>query len=69
MGKMLAAELEWVQSNPKARQTKSKARLKRYEEMLQAPPRESLAHSARIYIPPGPRLGTQVRRATPSVTY
>jgi ATPase subunit of ABC transporter with duplicated ATPase domains len=61
MSKMLAAELEWVQSNPKARQVKSKARLRRYEEMLQAPPREALAHSARIYIPPGPRLGTQVR--------
>ena len=60
MSKMLAAELEWVKSNPKARQTKSKARLRRYEEMLQTPPRESLAHSARIYIPPGPRLGTKV---------
>lgn len=59
MSKMLAAELEWVQSNPKARQTKSKARLRRYEEMLQEPPREALAHSTRIYIPPGPRLGTQ----------
>jgi len=49
-----------VQSNPKARQTKSKARLTRYEEMLNTPPRESLAHSATIYIPPGPRLGTKV---------
>jgi len=64
MAKMLEAELEWVRSSPKARQTKSKARLRRYEEMLQAPPRESLAHSAQIYIPPGPRLGSQVIEAS-----
>jgi len=63
MAKMLNAELEWVRSNPKARQSKSKARLRRYEEMLQTPPRESLAHSAKIYIPPGPRLGAQVVEA------
>ena len=56
----LANELEWVRSNPKARQAKSKARLKRYDEMLSTPVREELAHSARIYIPPGPRLGEQV---------
>ena len=61
--KMLEAELEWVRSNPKARQTKSKARLRRYEELLEAPQREDLAHSSRIYIPPGPRLGTQVIEA------
>ena len=60
MAKMLATELEWVKSNPKARQTKSKARLQRYEDLLAMPTREDLAHAARIYIPPGPRLGTQV---------
>ena len=37
----LASELEWVRANPKARQTKSKARLTRYEEMLSAPAREA----------------------------
>ena len=61
LAKTLAAELEWVRSNPKARQTKSKARLARYEEMLNTPTREALAHSATIYVPPGPRLGSQVR--------
>jgi len=59
----LQNELDWVRSNPKARQTKSKARLSRYEEMLLAPQREELSHSASIYIPPGPRLGTQVVEA------
>jgi ATP-binding cassette ChvD family protein len=61
--KTLQNELEWVRSNAKARQTKSKARLSRYEEMLMAPQREELSHSASIYIPPGPRLGTQVVEA------
>jgi len=61
--KSLESELEWVRSNPKARQTKSKARLSRYEEMLNTPARESLAHSATIYIPPGPRLGQLVIEA------
>lgn len=61
--KTLKSELEWVRSNPKARQTKSKARLDRYEEMLTTPARESLAHTASIYIPPGPRLGEIVIEA------
>jgi len=61
--KTLESELEWVRSNPKARQTKSKARLARYEEMLATPPREALAHSATIYVPPGPRLGQLVIEA------
>ena len=60
----LQNELEWVKATPKARQTKSKARLSRYEELLSTPARESLAHSATIYVPPGPRLGTQVIEAT-----
>jgi ATPase subunit of ABC transporter with duplicated ATPase domains len=59
----LQNELEWMRSNAKAKQTKSKARLARYEEMLLAPQREELSHSASIYIPPGPRLGTQVVEA------
>jgi sulfate-transporting ATPase len=45
-----------VRSNPKARQTKSKARMSNYEELLATPTRE-LATSGSIYIPPGPRLG------------
>eukprot|EP01038_Epipyxis_sp_PR26KG_P009380 gene9380-12639_t len=61
--KTLESELEWVRSNPKARQTKSKARLTRYEEMLNTPARESMAHSTSIYIPPGPRLGDVVIEA------
>lgn len=61
--KTLISELEWVRSNPKARQVKSKARLDRYEEMLATPARESLAHSTSIYIPPGPRLGDIVIEA------
>eukprot|EP00315_Gephyrocapsa_oceanica_P041306 CAMPEP_0185477134 /NCGR_PEP_ID=MMETSP1366-20130426/3777_1 /TAXON_ID=38817 /ORGANISM="Gephyrocapsa oceanica, Strain RCC1303" /LENGTH=659 /DNA_ID=CAMNT_0028084239 /DNA_START=9 /DNA_END=1984 /DNA_ORIENTATION=- len=61
--KTLQSELEWVRSSAKARQTKSKARLARYEEMLDAPLKEELSHSASIYIPPGPRLGKQVVEA------
>jgi ATP-binding cassette ChvD family protein len=61
--KTLQSELEWVRSNPKARQTKSKARLDKYEEMLTTPAREALAHTASIYIPPGPRLGDVVIEA------
>ena len=57
--KTLNNELEWVRSNPKARQTKSKSRLDRYEELLATPARE-VASSASIYIPPGPRLGDVV---------
>ena len=63
LAKTLDAELEWVRSNAKARQTKSKARLARYEELLNTPAREALAHSATIYVPPGPRLGSQVIEA------
>uniref|UniRef100_A0A7S0EGY2 ABC transporter domain-containing protein n=1 Tax=Phaeocystis antarctica TaxID=33657 RepID=A0A7S0EGY2_9EUKA len=61
--KTLENELEWMKSNAKAKQTKSKARLARYEEMLLAPQREELSHTASIYIPPGPRLGQQVVEA------
>ena len=62
--KTLENELEWVRSNAKARQTKSKARLARYEELLNTPAREALAHSATIYVPPGPRLGSKVIEAS-----
>ena len=64
LAKTLQSELEWVRSNPKARQTKSKARLSRYDELMSTPAREALAHSATIYVPPGPRLGSQVIEAS-----
>jgi sulfate-transporting ATPase len=65
LAKTLARELEWVRMGQKARQAKSRARLKRYEEMLV----ESRSEDARkrrleIAIPPGERLGDLVVRAT-----
>lgn len=58
--KAVAAELEWVRSNPKARATKSKARLNRYEELLLAAAPTEMRNAGQIYIPPGPRLGNIV---------
>jgi ATP-binding cassette ChvD family protein len=55
----IAAELEWVRSNPKGRQAKSKARLARFEE-LQSKETQARNETAELYIPPGPRLGEQV---------
>ena len=49
-------ELEWVRSNPKARQAKSKARLKQFEE-LSSVEYQKRNETNEIYIPPGPRLG------------
>ncbi|MEJ0049591.1 MAG: energy-dependent translational throttle protein EttA [Rhodospirillales bacterium] len=58
----LAAEEEWIQSSPRARQTKSRARIQKYEEMLQKS--QDLAGGvAEIVIPPGPRLGGLVIEA------
>jgi energy-dependent translational throttle protein EttA len=57
--KTLARELEWVRTNPKARQAKSKARLARYEEMASREFQER-NETNEIYIPPGPRLGEMV---------
>jgi ATP-binding cassette ChvD family protein len=58
--KRLEQELEWVRSNPKARQTKSKARLQRYEEMAAEAAKYRRLDFEEIQIPPGPRLGTTV---------
>ncbi|PSL00831.1 ATP-binding cassette ChvD family protein [Murinocardiopsis flavida] len=58
--KRLADELEWVRSNAKARQTKSKARLQRYEEMAAEAANTRKLDFEEIQIPPGPRLGTTV---------
>ncbi|WP_439102280.1 energy-dependent translational throttle protein EttA [Congregibacter sp.] len=57
--KAIKAELEWVRSNPKGRQAKSKARLARFEE-LQSQNFQSRNETNEIYIPPGPRLGDKV---------
>ncbi|GHD34147.1 energy-dependent translational throttle protein EttA [Nocardiopsis kunsanensis] len=53
-------ELEWVRSNPKARQSKSKARLQRYEEMAAEADKTRKLDFEEIQIPPGPRLGDSV---------
>jgi ATP-binding cassette ChvD family protein len=58
----LAKELEWVRSNAKARQAKSKARIARYNEKAAEAEREKIT-TAQIRIPPGPRLGSVVIEA------
>jgi len=58
----LAAEEEWIQSSPRARQTKSRARIAKYEEMQQKS-LEMQTGVAEIVIPPGPRLGSLVIEA------
>ncbi|MEX0729700.1 MAG: energy-dependent translational throttle protein EttA [Aquisalimonadaceae bacterium] len=55
----IKAELEWVRSNPKARQAKSKARLARFDE-LQSKEFQKRNETQELYIPPGPRLGDKV---------
>lgn len=62
--KRLSEELEWVRSNAKGRQTKSKARLARYEEMAAEAERTRKLDFEEIQIPPGPRLGSLVIEAT-----
>ncbi len=61
--KILERELEWVRSNPKARQAKSRARLSRYEELAAEAERNRAVDLAEINIPPGPRLGANVLEA------
>lgn len=58
--KRLTDELDWVRSNAKARQTKSRARLDRYEEMAAEAEKTRKLDMEEIQIPPGPRLGSQV---------
>jgi ATP-binding cassette ChvD family protein len=60
--KAMQVELEWVRSNPKGRQAKSKARLKQFEE-LSSPAYQERNETNEIYIPPGPRLGDIVVEA------
>jgi ATP-binding cassette ChvD family protein len=61
--KRLTDELEWVRSNARARQTKSKARLDRYEEMAAEAEKTRKLDFEEIQIPPGPRLGNTVIEA------
>ncbi len=57
--KAMASELEWVRTNPKGRQAKSKARLRQFEELSSAS-YQKRNETNEIYIPPGPRLGDVV---------
>jgi ATP-binding cassette ChvD family protein len=60
--RQIAAELDWVRTNPKGRRTKSKARLARYEELVNEEQNQKLDEIT-IHIPPGPRLGDTVIEA------
>ncbi len=60
LAKRLSEELDWVRSNAKGRQAKSKARLARYEEMVTEAERTRKLDFEEIQIPVGPRLGSQV---------
>ena len=55
----IKSELEWVQANPKGRQSKSKARIARFEE-LNSQDFQKRNETQELYIPPGPRLGDKV---------
>lgn len=61
--KAMKEELEWVRSNPKGRQAKSKARMQRFEE-LSSSDYQKRAETNEIYIAPGPRLGELVIEAS-----
>ena len=63
LAKRLAEELDWVRSNAKGRQAKSKARLARYEEMAAEAERTRKLDFEEVQIPPGPRLGAVVLEA------
>ncbi len=60
--KIMERELEWIRQSPRARQSKSKARITSYEQMLSDGPRERV-EDLELYIPPGPRLGDLVIEA------
>ncbi|GAB2748423.1 energy-dependent translational throttle protein EttA [Terrabacter koreensis] len=64
LAKRLKTELEWVRSNAKGRQVKSKARLARYEEMAAEAERTRKLDFEELQIPPGPRLGSTVIEVT-----
>ncbi len=58
--RLLSRELDWVRASPKARQAKSKARLTRYEELVNEAQDDKRDPSLEIVVPPGPRLGNDV---------
>ena len=58
--KVLEREQEWIAASPKARQAKSKARIKAYDELITANENRLKSHTAQIIIPPGERLGSTV---------
>ncbi|MDF1798616.1 MAG: ATP-binding cassette domain-containing protein, partial [Planctomycetota bacterium] len=58
--KVIARELEWIRRTPAARQTRSKARLQRYQELVDQQRANEQADSLELRIPPGPRLGDKV---------
>jgi len=60
--KTLERELEWIRMSPKGRQAKGKARVTRYEQLLDEE-KENRGEDLEIYIPPGPRLGDVVLEA------
>ena len=60
--KQLERELEWIKMSPRARQSKSKARVTAYENLL-SQEQEKLSQDLKLYVPPGPRLGDQVIKA------
>jgi ATP-binding cassette ChvD family protein len=60
--KTLERELEWIRMSPRARQSKGKARLNAYEELLNADTAQKI-DQVEIFIPPGPRLGDLVVEA------
>jgi ATP-binding cassette ChvD family protein len=62
--KEIERELEWVRSNPRARQAKSKARLAHFDELVAEADRHAPIDSDSIQIPAGPRLGSQVIETT-----
>lgn len=57
--KAMKEELEWIRSSPKARQAKSKARIKNYQERLEGQ-KDKRNETNDLFIPPGPRLGDKV---------
>src|SRR5690606_24318774 len=59
--KLLSQELEWLNSTPKARTTKSKARINNYQKLLEQGP-DPTPGEVQLIIPPGPRLGNKVLR-------
>jgi ATP-binding cassette ChvD family protein len=58
--KVIEREREWMGASPRARQAKSKARIKAYDELLRTNEDRLKSTSAQIVIPPGPRLGSLV---------